>query len=260
MSTKNKIILTLLLSLIILSLNFKNAKAEEVAVFYENEKGEVVVEFHNEDKEKVDGLKIEYTRSISTKNNIYSKLKVLAGTNQRTNRNKKLENISKIKSITSTDIVPENWSQGSYIIINTDKLILTYYKDGKIIEKYPIAAGKLGKGKKTVTPNMSKKIINKAVNPYWNGMNRKYKPVKGGAPNNPLGKRWMGLDKEYGIHGTNNERSIGTFASHGCVRMFNADVNELFSNVSIGTTVIVGDEKYLKEMDIIQVEGEILYE
>ena len=53
-----------------------------------------------------------------------------------------------------------------------------------------------------------------------------------------LWTRWLGLSKpQYGIHGTNNPASIGTMASLGCVRMYNRDVEELFPQVSVGTTV-----------------------
>lgn len=268
MLVKKKNILSVALFSMILFINIETrALAEntnEVAVFYEDENGEVKVEFYSDETEEdtdisieqYNGLKIEYNIPVEiTKDTVYNRLKILANTNQRTDRNKEIKNILNTKELKAIDIIPEAWNKGSYIVINTDKLILTYYKDGKIIEKYPIAAGKIGRGKRTVTPNMSKTVITKVVNPYWNGMNRKYRPVKGGAPNNPLGKRWIGLDREYGIHGTNNERSIGTFASHGCIRMFNKDVKELFKKVEIGTTVIVGSESYLKENGIVQVGG-----
>lgn len=233
---------------------------EQVAILINDENSAPQIELvRNYDYDKYDGLKIEYEKDIEeSKDTVYNKLKVLAYLNERTNRQKDIGKILNIIKVNSVDIVPETWSTGEYIVINTDKLILTYYKDGKVEGKYPIAAGFLGKGKKTVTPNMTKKIINKAINPYWNGMNRKYKPVKGGSPNNPLGKRWMGLDYEYGIHGTNKEDSIGKYISHGCMRMYNSDVESLFPNIKIGTTVIVGDEEYLKKNGIIQFEGSLL--
>ena len=55
---------------------------------------------------------------------------------------------------------------------------------------------------------------------------------------NPLGTRWLGLSaKGYGIHGTNEPRSIGKAASHGCIRMAKADLEELFNNVQVGDVV-----------------------
>ena len=80
--------------------------------------------------------------------------------------------------------------------------------------------GSVGKPS-TPTPIGTFRIVNKAVNP-------------GG----PFGARWMGLSKpHYGIHGTNKPSSIGRAVSHGCVRMFNKDVIEVFNLVPIGTVV-----------------------
>ncbi|MDD3704584.1 MAG: L,D-transpeptidase [Clostridiaceae bacterium] len=95
--------------------------------------------------------------------------------------------------------------------------LLTLYRTGIMFKAYPIATGKLT----TPTPTGIFTIVNKQVNP-------------GG----PFGTRWMGLSKpHYGIHGTNNPPSIGTSASNGCVRMFNRDVEDLFSYVGVGTAV-----------------------
>jgi lipoprotein-anchoring transpeptidase ErfK/SrfK len=75
----------------------------------------------------------------------------------------------------------------------------------------------------TSTPSGTFSIINKAPNP-------------GG----PFGSMWLGLSKpHYGIHGTNNPASIGKNVSHGCIRMYNRDVNELARLVPIGTPVYI---------------------
>jgi len=61
---------------------------------------------------------------------------------------------------------------------------------------------------------------------------------------NPLGTRWIGLDRKgYGIHGTNQPRSIGHAASHGCIRMSRADLEELFRTVRVGDTVEIHGER-----------------
>ncbi|WP_026695469.1 L,D-transpeptidase [Peribacillus kribbensis] len=93
-----------------------------------------------------------------------------------------------------------------------------YVMDGiRLIKAYPIAVGKM----LTPTPEGTYKIINKQPNP-------------GG----PFGVMWMGLSKPtYGIHGTDDPSSIGRDMSHGCIRMQNADVQELSSMVPIGTVV-----------------------
>ena len=62
--------------------------------------------------------------------------------------------------------------------------------------------------------------------------------------NNPLGTRWLGLNlKGYGIHGTNRPDSIGRNASHGCIRMRNREIEELFRMVAIGDQVELYDQR-----------------
>jgi lipoprotein-anchoring transpeptidase ErfK/SrfK len=105
------------------------------------------------------------------------------------------------------------------IMINLNNHQLTLFKDSNVYKTYPVAVGKPS----TPTPRGTFKIKNKSVNP-------------GG----PFGARWMGLTVpkgSYGIHGTNDPSSIGKSISHGCVRMYNKDVIELFNLVPIGTTV-----------------------
>lgn len=85
---------------------------------------------------------------------------------------------------------------------------------------------RVGTGKGDSTPVGRFKILNKLVNPTWyyDG-----KVVPYGAPDNPLGTRWMGFDaKGYGLHGTTEPDSIGKSESLGCVRMLNSDVEELY--------------------------------
>jgi len=67
--------------------------------------------------------------------------------------------------------------------------------------------------------------------------------IKGGDPDNPLGERWIGFwtnGKDWsGFHGTPNRASVGQAVSHGCIRMYNEDIIELFSMVSQQTVVRV---------------------
>ncbi|MCM3541464.1 L,D-transpeptidase [Priestia megaterium] len=84
------------------------------------------------------------------------------------------------------------------------------------------------------------KVVNKIKNrPYYK------EHIPGGHPRNPLGKRWLGLNANgtygdtYGIHGNNNERSMGKYVSQGCVRMHNADIENLYDKVQVGTTVAI---------------------
>ena len=151
------------------------------------------------------------------------------------------------------DIVPEEVKEKEwFIVINKTKKILTVYNKGEIYKKYPVALGKAT----TPTPNHKFTIINKAKNPYWGGMGGKFKPVKGGGPNNPLGKRWLGLSTEkyrgYGIHGNSAPFSIGRYISAGCIRMINEDVEELFEYIPIKTNVWIGTDEILDKWGVKQ--------
>lgn len=122
-------------------------------------------------------------------------------------------------------------SVGHLIIINSRNNTLRYYVSGNLSKSYRCATGAGG----TPTPQGKFSIFEKLVNrPYYKAN------IPGGAPNNPLGPRWMQFKSGgYAIHGTNVESSIGNNVSHGCVRMHNSDVIELYSLVPYGTTVIV---------------------
>ncbi len=151
------------------------------------------------------------------------------------------------------DIVPESfWEKEWIIVVNKSKKILTVYKNGEVYKKYPVALGK----ESSPTPDYKFRIINKIVDPYWGGMGGKYKPVKGGDPKNPLGRRWLGLSTEkywgYGIHGNSDPFSIGKYISAGCIRMINEDVEELFEYIPVNTEVWVGTEEVLESWGIKQ--------
>jgi hypothetical protein len=139
--------------------------------------------------------------------------------------------------------------EGRWLIINKTNNTLYHLFGKDVIKKYPVATGKyLG-----LTPEGKFRIVNKLRDPAWGGAG-KYTPVRGGAPNNPLGRRWMGLSVggggEYGIHGNSDPRSIGRFVSLGCIRMFNEDVEFIFEIVELGTPVWIGREDKLQEFGI----------
>ena len=116
------------------------------------------------------------------------------------------------------------------LIISIPDRKIALLEDGRVIKIYPIAVGK----QSTPSPNGSFHIATRVQHPTW------YQPGKvvPSGPANPLGTRWMGLGyKGYGIHGTNRPRSIGKAASHGCIRMRNHDVEELFELVQVGDAV-----------------------
>jgi lipoprotein-anchoring transpeptidase ErfK/SrfK len=130
---------------------------------------------------------------------------------------------------------------GHTIVIRLSELKLYLYKGLNLVKTYPVAAGQPA----YPTPVGEWTIINKAENPTWvnpapDGWGADMPAVIPGGPSNPLGTRALYLDAPgIRIHGTADSGSIGTFASHGCVRMLTSDVEELYEIVPIGTAVHV---------------------
>jgi lipoprotein-anchoring transpeptidase ErfK/SrfK len=130
---------------------------------------------------------------------------------------------------------------GTAIVVNRGGFKLTLYKRLKPVRTYPIAVGQVG----LETPAGLYHVENKAVNPAWNVPNSPWagslagQVIPGGAPNNPLKARWMGIFAGAGIHGTDDIGSIGTAASHGCIRMRIPDVIELYDKVPVGAPVYI---------------------
>ncbi|MBF6621537.1 MAG: L,D-transpeptidase/peptidoglycan binding protein [Patulibacter sp.] len=125
------------------------------------------------------------------------------------------------------------------LVANRGTFKLTLYKNLKPVKSYGISVGKAGND----TPAGKYAIQNKAVNPAWNVPQSDWAGdlagtvVPGGVPENPLKARWMGIYDGVGIHGTSDDSSIGTNASHGCLRMHVPDVIELYSRVPVGTPI-----------------------
>lgn|GEM_PF-3770175 len=123
------------------------------------------------------------------------------------------------------------------VIIAKSRNLLYLYLKGELVKVFPIASGR----STTLTPVGIFPVVIKAVNPAWKSPEGKIFP--GGIPENPLGSRWIGISVEgddglhYGLHGTNNPLSIGTYASSGCVRMVNEQAEDLYDLVPVGTPV-----------------------
>jgi lipoprotein-anchoring transpeptidase ErfK/SrfK len=96
------------------------------------------------------------------------------------------------------------------------------------------------------TPAGLYRIQNKQVDPAWHVPHSAWagslqgQTIPGGAPDNPLKARWLGVYDGVGIHGTSEDWSIGSRASHGCIRMHVSDVIDLFDRVPVGTPVLIG--------------------
>ncbi len=105
-----------------------------------------------------------------------------------------------------------------FIIVDIGEKRLYLLKDGKCIKKYPVATGK----------------------PGWPSPIGSWKIIEKGDWGEGFGGKWLGLNVpwgKYGIHGTTKESSVGSAASHGCIRMYNRHVRELYSIVPHGTPV-----------------------
>jgi lipoprotein-anchoring transpeptidase ErfK/SrfK len=116
------------------------------------------------------------------------------------------------------------------IVVSIADRKLAVVESDRVVKIFPTAVG----APASPSPVGVYKITTSIPDPTWYGKGRIIGPGK----SNPLGTRWLGLSlKGYGIHGTNNPSSIGHNASHGCVRMRNHDVEELFGMVGIGDQV-----------------------
>ncbi len=121
---------------------------------------------------------------------------------------------------------------------NTNELRL--FKNFKLSKKYRVAVGAQGHE----TPAGTYTINDKQVNPSWHVPMSDWAGSLAGTvvppgPSNPLKARWMGFFDGAGIHGTSDRGSIGSNASHGCVRMLEEDVIDLYDRVPLGATIHV---------------------
>jgi lipoprotein-anchoring transpeptidase ErfK/SrfK len=116
------------------------------------------------------------------------------------------------------------------IVVSIPDRKLALIESGRVVKIYATAVG----APASPTPSGTFTIVQRVPNPTWYGPGK----VVGPGKDNPVGTRWLGLSRKgYGIHGTNSPRSIGKRASHGCVRMRNRDVEDLFRRVSVGDVV-----------------------
>ena len=149
----------------------------------------------------------------------------------------KLTRLAAVLSIAALDAYGEERRvQAKRIVVSIPDRKLVLLEGERILKTYDVAVGKAS----TPSPRGEFRIINHVANPTWYGPDKPVPPGK----NNPLGTRWMGLSvKGYGIHGTNVPSSIGKAASHGCIRMRQHDLEELFELVEVGVTVELRGER-----------------
>jgi lipoprotein-anchoring transpeptidase ErfK/SrfK len=121
------------------------------------------------------------------------------------------------------------------IVVSVPDKRLILVENDRVVKVYRVATGSPA----TPSPSGSYRVAQRVSDPTY------YHPGKviAAGPENPLGPRWIGLDTQgYGIHGTNEPDSIGHAASHGCIRMRNADVKDLFERVEAGDVVDIASE------------------
>jgi len=121
------------------------------------------------------------------------------------------------------------------IVVSLEDRKLALVEDGQVKKVYTVAVGKPS----TPSPVGTFAIQRRVKNPVYQHEGKVVQPGAG----NPVGTRWMGLSvKGYGIHGTNEPKSIGKAASHGCIRMARKDLEEMYEMVHVGDTVeLIGE-------------------
>jgi lipoprotein-anchoring transpeptidase ErfK/SrfK len=132
--------------------------------------------------------------------------------------------------------------QPGTIVVSTQARRLHLIEANGEVLTYPVGVGKAGR-----TWSGTAYIRGKQLRPPWSPPRaiRREKPwlpdyIPSGAPENPMGAAAMLLSvDQYAIHGTNAPSSIGGFVSFGCIRMYNADILDLYKRVKVGTRVVV---------------------
>jgi lipoprotein-anchoring transpeptidase ErfK/SrfK len=128
------------------------------------------------------------------------------------------------------------------IVVRTSERRLYYGLGGGRAIAYPVGVGRAGQqwsgtsyiNRKYIRPDWTPPSVILADHPNIPRL------IKGGSPHNPMGVAAMSIaGGEYAIHGTNQPGTVGHFVSYGCIRMFNADITDLYSRVRVGTEVIV---------------------
>lgn len=129
----------------------------------------------------------------------------------------------------------------TYLTLDRYDFTLRLWKDLKLAKTYTVAVGAEGFS----TPEGLYQIESMEENPVWNVPESDWAGSLAGqtippGPENPIKARWMGIFEGAGIHGTEETSSLGTAASHGCVRMSIPDVEELYEEVEVGTPIYLG--------------------
>jgi L,D-transpeptidase ErfK/SrfK len=143
---------------------------------------------------------------------------------------------------------------GRHLVLHRSRRQLLLIEQGRLLNRYPVAVGMTGWD----TPAGTFRVLNKVSDPSW-AHPQTGEVVTGEDPKNPLGSRWIGFYKDCfgrkgfdgermldikgcttaGFHGTPHRWTIGHAVSHGCVRLFDEDIRDLFDRVRTGTPVTI---------------------
>ena len=130
----------------------------------------------------------------------------------------------------------------TYLTLDRGAFQLKVWRNLELDKTYTVAVGQIG----LETPAGLYSIQNMQVDPAWHVPDSDWagdlagEVIPGGVPENPLKARWMGIFDGAGIHGTSDEGSLGSAASHGCVRMAVSDVVDLYDRIDVGTPIYIG--------------------
>lgn len=144
------------------------------------------------------------------------------------------------KPAVTTSQVAEQYP--TYLTVDRSTFQVKLWKDLELVKTYTVAVGASG----YETPAGLYSIQSKQVDPVWTVPNSDWagdqagQVIPGGVPENPLKARWLGVNGSVGFHGTSESYSLGSAASHGCIRMDVDDVIDLYDRVDVGTPVYIG--------------------
>ena len=157
---------------------------------------------------------------------------------------KKLAAVTSVLLIAAAEAMAQEKARSTRrVVVSIPDRKLAVLEDDRVVKIFATAVG----APESPSPSGSFTIVQRLTDPTWYHKGKVVPPGKA----NPLGTRWLGLSiKGYGIHGTNIPSSIGHNASHGCIRMRNRDVEELFEIVAVGDAVELMEER-TPEMDDI---------
>jgi lipoprotein-anchoring transpeptidase ErfK/SrfK len=147
--------------------------------------------------------------------------------------------VEKVKPDVTTSEVADKYP--TYLVVDRSNFTLTLYRNLKEEKQYSVAIGAQGFD----TPTGLYHIQDKQVDPVWSVPDSAWAGSLAGqtippGPDNPIKARWMGIFDGAGIHGTTDTASLGSAASHGCVRMAIPDVIDLYDRVDVGTPIYIG--------------------